>query len=64
MYIGDRVDKIISFEGGEMNEREEVEFIAELIRDGSAWQLQGFYGRTASAYIRAGIISETGEVLQ
>lgn len=50
----DRVDKIIAYEGGEMTEDEMVAFFQELINDGSAWQLQGHYGRTATALINEG----------
>jgi len=48
------VDKIIAYEGGEMTEDEMVAFFQELINDGSAWQLQGHYGRTATALINEG----------
>jgi hypothetical protein len=52
----DRVDKIIAFETGEMDENELIEFFQELVNDGMAWQLQGFYGRTAQALIEAGYV--------
>jgi len=51
----DRVDKIIAFEDGRMCEADAIEFIQELIDDGSAWTLQGFYGRVAMALIDAGL---------
>lgn len=50
----DRVDKIISYESGEMTDSEMILFFQELIDDGSAWTLQGHYGRTATALIEAG----------
>lgn len=56
------VDKIIKWENGEMTEKETVEFFAELIRDGSAWRLQGCYGRTAMDYIENGIIDTKGNI--
>ena len=52
------VDKIMSFEAGEMEEEEMVEFFQELIDNGMAWTLQGSYGRMASSLIDAGHCSE------
>ena len=51
----DLVNKIIAWEGGEMEEDEEVEFFQELIDNGMAWTLQGCYGRNAKALIEAGL---------
>ena len=49
------VDKIIAWESGEMETREEViSLFQELIDNGMAWTLQGSYGRTAEALIREG----------
>lgn len=51
----DVVGKIMKYESGEMTEIEEVtEFFQHLIDTGSAWTLQGSYGRTAEALIEAG----------
>lgn len=49
------VDKIMAYEGGEMSERDMVGFFQELINSGLCWQLQGHYGRTATALIEAGL---------
>ena len=51
----DRVDKIISYESGTMSDDDMVSFFQELIDDGSAWALQGHYGRTANALIESGL---------
>jgi hypothetical protein len=48
------VDKIMAFENGDMEIEEIVAFFQELIDNGMAWQLQGSYGRTATALIEAG----------
>lgn len=48
------VNKIISYESGEMDRDETIAFFQELIDTGMAWQLQGHYGRTAAALIEAG----------
>ena len=55
-------DKIIAYECGEdIGEAGILELFAELIKNGMAWELQGYYGRTASALIEAGYISEDGK---
>jgi hypothetical protein len=49
------VDKVIAWETGEMESKEEViAFFQELIDTGMAWTLQGSYGRTANALIEQG----------
>jgi hypothetical protein len=49
------VDDIIRYEQGEITtEAEMVKFFQGLIDSGLAWQLQGHYGRNASAMIEAG----------
>jgi hypothetical protein len=42
---------------------EQLEAWAYLIKEGSVWTLQGWYGRNAMALINAGYISKDGEVL-
>ena len=54
-------DKIIDFECGLLDQIGMLELFAELIKNGMAWTLQGSYGRTASALIDAGYISEDGK---
>ena len=51
----DIVDKIIAFEQGDMENHEVILFIQELIDNGTAWTLQGTYGRIASSLIRSGV---------
>lgn len=48
------VDKLIAFEQGELDDDATIELFQELINDGTAWELQGSYGRTAMALIEAG----------
>lgn len=48
------VDSIIRYENGELQDTEIVEFFQELIDSGTAWQLQGTYGRTAKTLIDLG----------
>ena len=51
------VDDMIAFEQGELDEETVLAFFQHLVNTGMAWQLQGFYGRTAQALIEAGAIS-------
>lgn len=52
----DLTDKIIAFEDGELTEEETIELFQGLVDTGLAWQLQGFYGRTAKQLIDAGLV--------
>lgn len=56
------VSSIIQYESGEMDTTETVEFFAELIKSGMAYNLQGSYGRMANALIERGLISSDGVV--
>lgn len=59
----DIVGSIMDFEAGTLDDNSTLELFGELVRSGMVWDLQGSYGRTATAMIEAGLISETGEVL-
>lgn len=52
-------DFVLDFEmdGGEMSQDEIIAGFQELVDTGMAWQLQGYYGRTAAALIEAGLVS-------
>ena len=50
------VDKIIAYECGELDTEGILELFQELVDDGSAWTLQGHYGRTAKSLIEAGLV--------
>lgn len=52
--LPDFLDQIMAFEQGEMEQEEVIEFFQELINTGFAWELQGFYGRTARDLINGG----------
>ena len=54
------VDKIVSYENGEMDEEEVVIFFQELIDTGLVWNLQGHYGRVAVKLIGDGLCFERG----
>ena len=37
---------------------------SEMVRSGTAWSLQGHYGRTASALIEDGWLNREGDILK
>jgi len=53
----DLVAKIIEFEDGTISEEGFIELFQYLVDTGIAWQLQGFYGRTAAAAIENGLVT-------
>ena len=56
------VSAIMRYEDGDMAPREELELFSELVKDGTAWSLQGHYGRTAKSFIEQGLLYEDGEI--
>ena len=57
ILVNDRVDRIIRYEEGRLSCEEIIELFQELINDGSAWSLQGSYGRAALHLIEQGYCS-------
>ncbi len=60
----DVVGAIIEYESGDLSDEGKLKLFSELVKNGTAWSLQGHYGRTASALINAGYLSDTGEILR
>jgi hypothetical protein len=58
----DIIDKIIAYESGMLDGAEMVYMFAELVKNGSAWSLQGHYGRMASRLIEVGILTNDGDI--
>lgn len=58
------VDSIIGYENGDLTPDEIVELFSDLVRNGTAWRLQGHYGRTAGALIQGGWIDDAGNILR
>lgn len=55
---------LMTFEAGELGQRETLELFATLIKSGMAWTLQGSYGRAAHWMINEGWISPLGYVTE
>lgn len=53
---------IEGFDGLDHTEEEIIEAFQHLINTGSAWTLQGFYGRNASRLIELGLCHRAHEV--
>ena len=58
-----QIDKIIAYEQGELDNEECIALFQELLDTGLCWQLQGSYGRTATALIRQGLIAKSESTL-
>lgn len=58
----DIIDKIIAYESGMLDGAEMVYMFSELVKNGSAWSLQGHYGRMASRLIEVGILTKNGDI--
>lgn len=55
---------IEGFTNDDPTKREVIEAWAHLIRTGTCWHLQGFYGRGARDVIEAGTVSPEGEITE
>ena len=57
-----RIDYIMGYECGDLNDKETLELFSHLIKNGMAWNLQGHYGRTASTLRERELIDKSGEI--
>ena len=57
-----RIDYIMSYEDGSIDDRGVLELFSHLIKNGMAWTLQGHYGRTASHLIDNDYINRDGKI--
>lgn len=53
----DFIDGIIAFESGELDSDGIITLFQQLVDSGVAWQLQGSYGRMATALIEEGLVT-------
>lgn len=60
----DELDMIMSYESGELSDKDTLILFSNLIKSGRAWQLQGSYGRVAKSLIDNGYISKSGKILK
>lgn len=51
------LDEIIDYESGTLGYDETITLFQKLVDNGLCWQLQGHYGRTASALLESGLIT-------
>lgn len=58
------VDRLVDWETGELDDAGVIQLFADLVKDGTAWELQGIYGRTAHNLIENGVITASGEITQ
>ena len=57
-----RVNYIMGYECGDLNDTETLELFSHLIKNGMVWNLQGHYGRTANQLIIHDYINKNGEI--
>ena len=57
-----RINYIMGYECGDLNDKETLELFSHLIKNGMVWNLQGHYGRTARELIEYDYISKNGEI--
>lgn len=60
----DLVDQIMEYEMGMLSDPETLEMFSEMVRSGTAWSLQGHYGRTATSLIEDGWLNREGDILK
>tara|TARA_R100000734_G_C3294065_1_gene85480 strand:- start:562 stop:783 length:222 start_codon:yes stop_codon:yes gene_type:complete len=57
-----RINYIMGYECGDLNDTETLELFSHLIKNGMVWKLQGHYGRTANNLIDRDIIDNNGHI--
>ena len=57
-----RIDYIIDYESGQLDDYSVLELFSHLIKTGMCWNLQGHYGRTSQNLIDGEIIFRDGTI--
>ena len=57
-----RIDYIIDYESGQLDDYSVLELFSHLIKTGMCWNLQGHYGRTGQNLIDGEIIFRDGTI--
>jgi hypothetical protein len=60
----DFIDQMMEFESGMLNDTEIIELFSDMVKTGTAWSLQGHYGRAANAFIEGGWLDKEGNILK
>lgn len=55
---------LMTYESGDLSDRETLELFGLLVSSGMAWTLQGVYGRTADELIHMGYLAVDGGVTE
>ena len=50
------ITELMAFEDGSLDDDQVIDLFQRLVNSGLAWQLQGFYGRTANRLIEQGLV--------
>lgn len=58
----DLVGQIMAYEDGSLGLEETFELFGVLVKSGTAWKLQGSYGRAAEDMIDAGFLTPEGDL--
>jgi hypothetical protein len=57
-----RINYIMGYECGDLNDREMLELFSHLVKNKMAWTLQGHYGRTAQSLIDREYLLSNGDI--
>ena len=59
-----QVEAIMLYEADELNQRQDIELIAYLVKNNIIQKLQGHYNRVVNMYINSEILDKKGNILR